>query len=417
MKIMAARIYAYLCMLVMPLVLIAIILSLPSVSSALIGIREGEAPKKFTLEDLTGSAVDVGASFGRKPVILVFWELPISKSFIDYSMDELRFLNDFYETHQDGPALEIFGIYTPEDDGEVPEGEIERVKNLVKVNRIKFTILIDRGFRIFREYGVIALPSTVMLDKGGKIKFIYPSFPLAAQPLFSEEMKGLIGLAKAPADRQSGQEQGPDFHSVRLYNYALQMYKKGLLEQALSPLKKSIELDADFPPSHNLMGIILWKRGNYEGSIEEFSKAVTLDKIYVPAHFNYGVLLFESEKYADAEGHFKEVISLNGNVAEGHYVLGLLYKKTDREEEAMKELGTALALFEERKTASAYEIYAPYAFLRISTLYTLSELYSKKGETGKALDALQKAAQVALGLEIKNEKENLHRSRDLMLHE
>ena len=417
MKIMADRICAHLCKLVTLLVLSSIMLSVPSVSSALIGIKEGEAPKKFTLEDLNGSTVDVGRAFGGKPLILVFWELPISNSFIDYSMDELRFLNDFYERHHDGTGLEIFGIYTPEDDGVIPESEIERVRNLVKVNKIKFTILIDRGFRIFREYGVIALPSTVMIDKGGNIKFIYPSFPLAAQPLFSEELKGLTGLAQAAAGRESEKEKGLDFHSVRLYNYALQMYKKGLLEQALSPLKKSIELGADFPQSHNLMGIILWKKGNFEGSIQEFSKAVTLDKLHVPAHFNYGVLLFESEKYAEAEGHFKEVISLDSNVAEAHYVLGLLYKKTDREEEAMKELGTALALFEERKTASSYEIYAPYAFHRISTLYALSELYRKKGETGKALDALQKAAQVALGLEIKTEKENLHRSRDLMLHE
>jgi len=286
----------------------------------------------------------------------------------------------------------------------------------VKVNRIKFTILVDSGFRIFREYGVIALPSTVMVEKGGNIKFIYPSFPLAAQPLFAEEIRGLIGLAPLTAKKETEKKEAQDSHSLRLYSYALQMYKKGLPEQALSPLRKSVELAPDFAPSHNLMGIILWKRGNFEDAIAEFNKAVTLDKTYVPAHFNYGVLLFESEKYGEAEGHFKEALSLNAEMAEAHYVLGLLYKKTGREEEAVKELGTALELFEKRKTASVYEIYAPSAFHRISTLYALSELYSKKGETGRALDVLQKAARLSLGLEIKTDKETL-RSRDLMLYE
>ncbi len=414
---MEAGTYLYWRKLVQTVVLISIILSMPSASSALIGLKEGEAPNKFTLHDLNGAPVDVGGFFGRKPVIIVFWGLPISKSFLDYSMDELRFLNDQYELHHDATGLEIFGIYTPENDGEVPVGEIDRVKNLVKVNRLKFPVLIDSGFMIFREYGVIALPSTVMIDKGGKIKYIYPSFPLAAQPLFTEEIKGLIGLAQASAEKETEKKKGPDSHSVRLYNYALQMYKKGLPEQALSPLKKSIELDAEFPPSHNLMGIILWKQSNFEGAIGEFNKAVTLDKTYVLAHFNYGVLQFEGEKYPDAERHLKEALSLDSGMAEAHYVLGLLYKKMSREEEAVRELGAALAIFEKRKTASAYEIYAPYAFHRISTLYALSELYRKKGETGKALDVLQQAAQLALGLEIKTEKGNLHRSRDLMLYE
>lgn len=403
--------------LVRAMVLISIILSIPSVSSALIGIKEGEAPIKFALQDLNGASVDVGGLFGRKPVIVVFWGMPISKSFLDYSMDELRFLNDFYEQHHEATGLEIFGIYTPENDGEVPVSEIERVKKLIMINKIKFTVLIDSGFMIFREYGVIALPSTVMIDKAGKIKFIYPSFPLAAQPVFTEEIRRLTGLVQVTAEKEEEKKKGPDSHSVRLYNYALQMYKKGLPEQALSPLDKSVELDAEFAPSHNLMGIILWKQHNYEGAIGAFNKSVTLDQTYVPAHFNYGILMFESGKYSEAEKHFKEALSLNNRMAEAHYVLGLLYKKTNREEEAVRELGTALSLFEKSKTSSAYEIYAPSAFHRISTLYALSELYKKKGETGKALDVLQKAAQLALGLEMKNEKETLHRSRDLMLYE
>lgn len=415
MKNMRAVINDNLYIIIQTTVLIFVILSIPSVSYALIGTREGEAPQTFTLEDLNGVPFDVGALFGSKPLIIVFWELPISKSFIDYSMDELRFLNDYYDKHHDTTGLEVIAIYTPEEDGKVPEGEIERVKNLVKVNRIKFTVLVDTGFKIFREYGVIALPSTVMIDRAGKIKFIYPSFPLAGQPLFAEKIRSLIGLA--PAEKEPEERTGQDSHSVRLYNYALQMYKKGLAEQALSPLRKSVELAPDLSLSHNLMGIILWKRGNFEGAIEEFKKAVTLDKNYVPAHFNYGVLLFESEKYPEAEGHFKEALALNTGMAEARYVLGILYKKTGRDAEAVSELSTALTLFESRKTASVYEIYAPSPFHRISTLYALSELYRKKGETGKALDVLQKAAGLALGLEIKNGKENLQRSRDLMVYE
>ncbi len=388
-----------------------------SSSYALIGIKEGDSPASFTLNDLNGSPVNVGSHFGTKPVILVFWELAMSKSFLDYSMDELKFLNDFYGKYHDTSGLEIFAIYTPEEEGDVPQSEIDRVSNLIKVNKIKFPVLIDSGFELFREYGVIALPSTIMIDGSGKIQFIYPSFPLAAQKLFVDRIMVLIGLAEATGEKEAGKKKGPDSQSVILYNYALHMYKKGLMEQALSPLNKSIEMDPEFPWTHNLMGIILWKSGNFEGALAEFRQAITIDQKNVPAHFNYGILLFESENYEEAEKHFRTVISFDTAMAEAHYVLGLLSIRTNRENEAIHELGTALELFEKRKASEVYELSVPSAFHRISTIYTLSVLYRKKGETEKALGLLQKAAEIALGHDMKASKEEMNLSKDLMIYE
>lgn len=396
-------------------VLLAIICSLPSASSALIGIKEGDPPREILLEDLSGTIHDVTDLFGKKPVILVFWELTTDKSFLNYSLDELRFLNDFYKKYHEETGLEIFGIYTPEEEKYIPAVESAAVRNLIKVNKIKFPVLIDRGFKLFREYGVIALPSTIMVDKTGKIKFIYPSFPIAAQPLFSEQIRDLVGAAGVAHKDKGLKTKGPDSHSIRLYHYSLQLYKKGLLEQALSPLRKSLALEPDFAWVHNLMGIIMWKRGNYEDAVKELDKAIKLERDNAPAHFNYGLLLFENEKFDEAEKHFNFSIALNNSMAEAHYVLGLLYKKTGRPDDALKELKTALALFEKRKITTV--IFDSSAFHRISTLYTLSELYIKNGDDKQAMDLLQKAAQVALGLESVTDKEHLYRSRDLMIYE
>ncbi len=397
------------------LIVMSIISSLPAASFALIGIREGDVPKEFTLPDLNGSLVNSGDYFGSKPVIIVFWELAMSKSFLDYSMDELRFLNDFYEKHHDKSGLEIFAIYTPEEDREIPESEIERVKNLIKVNRIKFPVLIDTGFKIFREYGVIALPSTLMIDKTGKIKFIYPSFPLASQPLFTEEIKSLIGIIKPAPDMEAKNADGPGSHSDRLYSYAHQMYKRGLVEQALSPLKKSMQMAPEYAPSHNLMGIILWKIGNLKDAADEFELAIKLDKNNAPAYFNYGLLLFENDKYAEAEAHIKSAVSLNNNLAEAHYVLGMIYKKRKHVSDALKELEEALTLFDKKKKTPA--LYDTSDYNRISVLYSLSKLYAENGDYKKALDLLIKATQVSLGLEDKEETDHLHRSGDLMIYE
>jgi tetratricopeptide (TPR) repeat protein len=406
----------YLCLrvLVSFVFLLTLIFILPSTSSALIGIKEGDKAISFTLKDVNGSAVNAGNSFGKKPVIIVFWELAMSDSFLDYSMDELRFLNEIYSKHNESTAPEIFAVYTPEEDGEVPHDEMERVKNLIKINKIKFPVLIDNGFNIFRKYGVIALPSTIMINKKGEIKFIYPSFPLAAHPLFKKEIDSLMGLVEESKEDAS-QQKAAESQAVRFYSYAVQMYKKGMLEQAISPLRKSIETTPDYSSARNLMGAILWKKGNFEDARNEFYLASQIDDKSLPAYFNSAVLMYESEDYGSAERYLKKVVDVDDTVAEAHYLLGLLYIKGERDEKAAAELSRALSLFEKRRQSTGYEIHAPSAFHRISTLYALSGLYRKKGDTEEALSLLQRAVEIALGHDMETDNIHLDRGIDVII--
>jgi tetratricopeptide (TPR) repeat protein len=386
----------------------------PFSSTALIGINEGDVPTGFLLKDLEGKAVDINDHIGSKPFILVFWKLTENKSFLDYSLEALLFLEDFYEEYNEKSGLEIFGIYTPRQDKEIPDEEVSTVKDLIRMNNITYPVLLDGGFKIFREYGVIALPSMVLVGRGGRINFIYPSFPLAARPLLTVKIKELLGVAEPVKTGETEKRQEATPESARLYHYSLQMYRKGLLEQALSPLKKSLSIDPDFSWAHNLMGMILWERGNFKEAENEFIQAVTLDKRNGPAHFNYGLLLYEKEEYLGSEKHLKNAIVINDALAGAHYILGLLYKDTNRTDESLKELQKALALFEEGRTSAA-----GYSsdFLRIAVLYTLSGLYQQAGDDKKAFQLLNNAARIAIGFKNGADRKQLTRSIRLMLYE
>ena len=252
-----------------------------------------------------------------------------------------------------------------------------------------------------------------MVNKKGKIDFIYPSFPLVASKLFTQNIEELVGIAK-PVIEAAEEEKGADTKARRLYNYALQMYKKGLLEQALSPLKKSMALEPDMGWSHNLMGIIFWKSGNFESAVKEFKTAIKIDRQNAHAHFNYGLLLFESGKLNEAEKQLDISMAIDDSVSETHYVLGLLNKKKGRFDEAVKNLRRALALYEEKNVAAL--IYDPVYFHRISAYYELSELYAEKGDLKASRELLRKAARTALSIEGGAESPS-YRSEDLMIYE
>ncbi len=201
---------------------------LPGHANALIGIKEGDLPKQVVLDDITGAKVDVTGFFGNKPVVLVFWKLTGEK-YLDYSLDELIFLRDLHERYHDKAGLKIFGIYTPDEDKNIPDSEINAVQNLIKINRITFPILIDRGFKMFKEYGVIALPSTIMIDKTGKIKFIYPGFPISAQSIFTEQIMDLIGAAKISHEEEGIKTKRPDAGLNRLSLHLKNLWRWNLI--------------------------------------------------------------------------------------------------------------------------------------------------------------------------------------------
>jgi tetratricopeptide (TPR) repeat protein len=382
----------------------------------LIGIKEGDDPKEITLMDLEGKIVNVADYFGNKPVILVFWELSPDKSFLNYSLDELRFLKDYYDKHHDKDGLEIFGIYTPENDEDIPETEISAVRNLIEKNKIKYPILIDSRFKFFKEYGVIALPSTIMVDMTGKIKSIYASFSIAARPVISNQINELLGIAKVERKTATVKKREKDTKSHRFYRYALQMYKKNLLEQAFSSLKKSIDLNPNYALSHNLLGIILLKRGNFEGAANEFKRAIQLDDNNVSAYLNYTLLLIEQEDYGEAKKVLVKAPSSEGYFkARAHYLMGIIHKKTKKIDKALGEIEAAYSLIE-GKTSGMVESAEPSYSFRVSILHELSILYGKKKNHKKALEMLHEAFHSALKIKGHIESEHLRQIKDAMLY-
>lgn len=384
-------------------------------ADALIGLDEGDLPKKFELKDVNGAPVNVTEHFGRNPVVIVFWEKNMSRSFINYSLDVMRFMNEQYEKYHDSKGLEVFGIYTPEEAKAIPPTEYASVRSMVQMNNIRFPVLMDKDFRIFREYGVVALPSTIMINREGRIKFIYPSFPMAAKKIFAENIKELVGIATPAAMSAEEEERAAGTKAKRLYRYALQMYKKGLLEQALSPLKKSISLEPHAAMPHNMLGIILWKSGYFDAALEEFEKAIQIDRQNAYVHFNYGLLLYENKKTVEAEKQLDISMAMDADIPHTHYVLGLLYKQTGRTDEAIDMLMRAVSLYEAKdKEAYAYD---PDSFHRISAHYVLSEIYADKGDLKESLVHLRKAVKATIGIEGEESRKTVYRSEDLMIYE
>jgi predicted Zn-dependent protease len=132
---------------------------------------------------------------------------------------------------------------------------------------LSFPVLIDDGLKVFREYGVVAVPSTVVIDKEGIIRGEMAAYPLAAR----EELFDLIEAMAEKRDIAKKEEKKgyqPLPRAVRYYNLARAMAGRGMLDAVDETLKRAISTDPNFTLPLLLLARLYRERADTEEAIE-----------------------------------------------------------------------------------------------------------------------------------------------------
>ena len=117
----------------------------------------------FKLEDLDKNIFTLSSCKDKNPVILFFWA-----TWCPYCRKELKILNEMNaELKKEG--IEVLAIDVNE--------PFSRVDNFVKNNQLNFKVFLDSKAAAAEDYGLIGLPTYILVDKKGYIRFIGFSFP------------------------------------------------------------------------------------------------------------------------------------------------------------------------------------------------------------------------------------------------
>ena len=176
-----------------------------------------------------------------KAIVVVFWA-----AWSEYAPELLERLERMHRATKDG-SLVVVGVNV-ENQRLGPE-EVAAAQQIVRQHGITFPTLLDRGLKTFREYGVMAVPSTVLLDEKHTVRSVLVAYPLAGREEFLEEVEALAkGQAPTARPRRGGPAPAP--RAVRYYNLGRALIGRGMTDEAEAHLKKAIEADGTFlfPP-------------------------------------------------------------------------------------------------------------------------------------------------------------------------
>lgn len=225
--------------------------------------------------------------------------------------------------------------------------KIDYFKELRARENIRYPLAIDAGREIYGRIGVIVLPTTLLIDKDGKLAHVISGYDLAYGRTAQARLARLAGRITAEEETrlltttQPAREEKRD-RAERLCRSATIMASRGLRGEAIQELKRAIEADPDCATAYLQLARIQIA----EGDLAEADKLIESVRTREPsnrlAQLELGTVRFKQGKLDDAEKLLTEALVLNPDPARTHYWLGRVCQARGQADKASEHYRVAL---------------------------------------------------------------------------
>ncbi len=154
----------------------AICLALASFSLASPALANEPAPN-FTLKSLSGKNMKLSEMAGNV-VLINFWA-----SWCGPCREEMPLLNALHKKYQP-LGFTVLGVNVEE--------QSKNAKGFLSNTPVDFPILLDNQNQVSRLYDVVAMPTTVLVDRDGNMRYLHKGYKPGDEDKYVKMVKKLI---------------------------------------------------------------------------------------------------------------------------------------------------------------------------------------------------------------------------------
>ncbi|GFO60707.1 hypothetical protein GMST_30320 [Geomonas silvestris] len=348
-----------------------LLVSAPAAATLLV-LQVGMEGPQFSLTSPEGKKVSSAELKGDKLTVLVFWS-----SWTQKSEAVLTRMQKLYARYR-ASGLSVVGINV--DEQKVSPQTLRQVKATRDRLKIQFPMLADPGLVAFRDYGVIALPTTVVLDQGGTIRHDLTGYPLLGAEELDDFVSATMSGAKPKVVAAKPHYQ-PKKSALSFYNMGQNNLKSKLLAgKAELWFKKAAEADQGFVLPHLSLGRIYRERGDQALAQAEYRAVLAKEPRHPVALCELGILLVEQGKGAEGRALLDAARGSEDSYAPCLYYTGYALGREGKG-------GDAARLFEEAAKLAPFD-YQVYAYQGM--------LYEQQKDLQKAADSYGRALETII---------------------
>jgi tetratricopeptide (TPR) repeat protein len=226
----------------------------------------GDAPG-FTLSSADGKTTSL-KSYKGKVAVVIFWRTGQERSLL-----ALEDAMDILKKHK-GKDVQVLSIIQDSDSKE------EALK-VFKEKKIDYPLLIDKDRQIYGQYGIRVFPTTIIIDRQGKLVFDIPSHPLTYKTKLKGYIQKTLGEISESElkDAITPHKEAKDktfLEALRLYNLSLKFTESRMFDQAITAALKSVDANPEMVKSHILLGFLYLETEEEDKAFESFNKALAI---------------------------------------------------------------------------------------------------------------------------------------------
>ncbi len=135
------------------------------------------AAPDFSLPAREGGEVSLGALEGEV-VLINFWA-----TWCGPCREEMPLLEQIYQRYRP-LGFTLLGVNVEEDS----EGALRWLQQVP----VSFPVLFDRESRVSKLYDVTAMPSTVIVDRRGRVRYVHYGYTPGTENVYQDQIRGLI---------------------------------------------------------------------------------------------------------------------------------------------------------------------------------------------------------------------------------
>ena len=131
----------------------------------------------FTLKSMDGANIKLGEQAGNV-VMINFWA-----SWCGPCRQEMPLLNDLHNKYE-ALGFTVLGVNVEEDNSKAIE--------FISDTPVDFPILFDSANEVSRMYQVIAMPTTVLVDRDGNVRYIHKGYKPGDEDKYRSMVRKLV---------------------------------------------------------------------------------------------------------------------------------------------------------------------------------------------------------------------------------
>ncbi len=307
--------------------LVVFILS-PLVSARAVDVEVGSEAPDFTLSSVDGQTFHLSGSRDNV-VLMIYWREDQKRSL--NALEEIQTLHNRYGDR----GVIVVSIVAD-------TVNIDKLKDIIQEKGITYPVLIDIDRRVYGDYGVRVYPTTVIVDREGKVSRAIPGHAVTYQTMVDGYLRHALGEiteeqlqdAISPKNRElAGKE---DLAAERKYNLALRFTETRLFDKAIEAAKGSLEAKPDVAKAHTLLGFLYLEEGEPEKAKGEFQKALELEPHSHDAQTGLGGAMIAQGEIDSAIDILKEAVQTNPRPQMAYYELGRAHELKGEKDRAIE---------------------------------------------------------------------------------